>query len=257
MRWRGVVLPAEHGGWGLTLEPVVLGMAVAPGWAGAAVGLAAVMAFLARTPIKVVGGDLWRRRRSARFRSALVAASVYGTIAVGAIAAAVGVAQHRFWPPLAAAVPLVVIQVFYDLRGRGRRLVPEVGGPLGMGSVAAAIALAGGGEVIVAMGLWLVLGLRVVPSVLLVRAQLRRARGQEHREWPVHAVAGAAAAAAAVAAAAGVIPVLGAAAIGGTVGHGLLAMRRAPAPVVVVGIQQTVIGALVVAATVAGVRTGI
>ena len=36
--WRSVAIPTEHGGWGLTLEPVVLGLAVAPSLAGIALG---------------------------------------------------------------------------------------------------------------------------------------------------------------------------------------------------------------------------
>ena len=34
--WRSVAVPTEHGGWGLTFEPVLLGLIVAPSWAGAA-----------------------------------------------------------------------------------------------------------------------------------------------------------------------------------------------------------------------------
>ena len=39
--WRVVALPDEHGGWGLTAEPVLLGLLVAPSWAGLAIGAAA------------------------------------------------------------------------------------------------------------------------------------------------------------------------------------------------------------------------
>jgi hypothetical protein len=49
--WRAVVIPSEHGGWGLTLEPVVLGLLVAPSIAGLAIGVAAFLAFLVRTPL--------------------------------------------------------------------------------------------------------------------------------------------------------------------------------------------------------------
>ena len=52
-----MALPAEHGGWGLTLEPGLLGLLMAPSAAGVCVALAALVAFLARTPLKVVVVD--------------------------------------------------------------------------------------------------------------------------------------------------------------------------------------------------------
>ncbi|MCB0972737.1 MAG: YwiC-like family protein, partial [Acidimicrobiales bacterium] len=57
-----MAMPTEHGGWGLTLEPVVLGLLVAPSIAGTCIGLAAIVAFLARTPLRIVLVDLRRRR---------------------------------------------------------------------------------------------------------------------------------------------------------------------------------------------------
>ena len=60
---RSVALAAEHGGWGLTAEPVLLGLLIAPSWAGLALGAAAMTAFVARTPIKIGLGDLRRGRR--------------------------------------------------------------------------------------------------------------------------------------------------------------------------------------------------
>ena len=55
-------MPDEHGGWGLTAEPALLGLLVAPSWAGAALGIAAFLAFLVRTPLKLVLVDRWRGR---------------------------------------------------------------------------------------------------------------------------------------------------------------------------------------------------
>src|SRR5665213_893101 len=41
---RAVAMPTEHGGWGLTAEPVLLGLIVAPSIAGGAIGAAAIVA---------------------------------------------------------------------------------------------------------------------------------------------------------------------------------------------------------------------
>ncbi|MCB2224670.1 MAG: YwiC-like family protein [Actinobacteria bacterium] len=254
--WRGVAVPTEHGGWGLTLEPVALGLAAAPSVAGAALGVAALAAFLFRTPFKVAAGDRRRGRTLPRTRRAVRMALLYGTILAAAIATAVVTAEHAFWPPLAAAVPLMLIQAGYDVRARSRRLVPEVAGPAGIASVAAAIALAGGLAATAAWGLWLIAALRAVVAVVLVRAQLRRAKGQPYRTWPAHATAAAAALLALGAAAAGWVPWLGAAAIAALLPFGWWSLWRPPVRAVVVGWHQTVLGIAVVALAAVGVRTG-
>src|SRR3954463_11180737 len=64
VRVKTIALPTEHGGWGITLEPVVLGLLVAPTPAGVGLALATIGAFLARHPFKIVAGD---RRRGRRF----------------------------------------------------------------------------------------------------------------------------------------------------------------------------------------------
>ena len=256
-RLRGVVIPADHGGWGLTLEPVALGLAVAPSIAGAALGIAALAAFLFRTPFKTAAGDYRRHRHLARTRLAIRAATVYGLVLAVAVVVAIATTGNRFWPPLAAAVPLMMLQVGYDARNRSRRLIPEIAGPLAIGSVAAAIALAGGAAITVALGLWLVSGLRSIASILLVRAQLRRARQHPYKPWMVHTADLVVATAAVAAAAAGVIPWLGAAAIAMLTPFGFWSLQRPAVRAVVVGIQQTVLGAVVVMITVIGVRAGI
>ena len=67
---RSVALPAEHGGWGLTLEPGLLGLLIAPSVAGACIAAAAMVAFLARTPLKLAAIDRRRCRDLARTRLA-------------------------------------------------------------------------------------------------------------------------------------------------------------------------------------------
>ena len=61
--WRAVAVPSEHGGWGLTLEPVLLGLLVGFSWSGVAIGLATFLAFLVRTPLKLALVDRRRQRR--------------------------------------------------------------------------------------------------------------------------------------------------------------------------------------------------
>lgn len=256
-RIRDVAIPPDHGGWGLTLEPVVLGLMVSPSATGIALGTAALAAFLFRTPFKIVAGDFRRGRSLPRTGPAVAAAALYGTILLTAVAVAIITADHWFWPPLAAAVPLMALQVAYDIRSRSRRLIPEIAGPIGIGSVAAAIALAGGASMELSLGLWLIVALRSIASVVLVRAQLRRARQQPYGEQGVHLVDLGAAAAAITAAAFGVVPWLGAVAISLLTPYAWWSLWRPAVRAVIVGTQQTILGAVVAILTAIGTRVGI
>ena len=71
--WRPVVIPAEHGGWGFMLEPVLLGLLVAPSPAAGLFALATIAAFLLRHPLKLTLAD---RRRG--LRTAAHAACAHG-----------------------------------------------------------------------------------------------------------------------------------------------------------------------------------
>jgi hypothetical protein len=175
--WKSVALPVEHGGWGFLVEPVALGLALAPSRAGLALALGAVAAFLARHPLKLVLTD---RRRGVRYpRTALAEgfAVAYAGLAVAFLALALWLARTPFALPLVLAAPVGLLALAYDARGRSREALPEAAGAVALGASAAAIALAGGAPTRIALGAWLLLGLRAVASVLYVRARLRLDRG--------------------------------------------------------------------------------
>lgn len=58
--------------------------------------------------------------------------------------------------------------------------MPELAGTIGVGAMAAAIALAGGAATAVAVSLWSVAGARAVAAIPFVRLQLRRLKSQSH-----------------------------------------------------------------------------
>jgi hypothetical protein len=250
---RAVALPTEHGGWGLTAEPALLGLLVAPSWAGVALAAAAMVAFLARTPLKVALVDRWRGRRLPRTRLAeRVAAAELAVLAV-LVAVAFAAAAGAFWVPMALALPLVGVELWFDMRSRSRRLVPELAGSVGIAAVAAAIVLADGGDARLAAGLWLVVGARAVASLPFVRVQLARAKGRPHRVAgsDLAQAAGLALGAVAVALDGRLVAGLGALAV--VAAAGVVGVRRPPPPAVVLGVRQTALGLAVVAATAAGV----
>lgn len=247
--WRAVALPSEHGGWSLTAEPALLALIVAFSWPGLALAVAALLAFVARTPLKLVLVDRWRHRWLDRSRLALRIFIAESVLLVALAVAAVAGTDHRFWVPFAIAAPLVALELWYDMRSRSRRLIPEIAGTIGIGSIAAAVALAGGESNVVSYGLWCVVAARSVAAIVYVRCQILRSHSRPAPRW--HSDIGQIAALVAVLIgwsldAVPLAAVLAIAALGAFNAFGL---SRPPPRVVVIGVQQMVFGLIVVAVT--------
>lgn len=242
-------MPTEHGGWSLTLEPVLLGLLVAWSWPGLALGAAAMLAFLARTPLKLVLVDRWRGRWLTRTTlAAQVAAMEVLVLAALGVAATSGGDKRFLWPLLAAA-PLVVIELWFDMRSRSRRLLPELAGTVGISSVAAAIALADGAETSLALGLWVIVAARGTAAIPYARTQVFRTRGRPHQLWHSDLAQVLAGVAATVTWLAGAIPIPAALAIVAVAVFNIGAVRAAPPPAKIIGLQQMFFGIAVVLVT--------
>ena len=252
--WKAVAIPSEHGGWGLTGEPIALGLLLVFSWAGVAIGAAAMLAFLARTPLKLAMVD--RRRHRELERSALArrigSAELIVILALGG--AALLAAGWHWLVPVAVALPLFAVELWYDVRSRGRRLVPELCGAIGMGAVAAAIIVAGDGNVRLAVAAWMILAARTIGAIPFIRTQIARLhRGEASTRssdlFQLLAIA--------VAAAAAVVDpdvVLGSLAVVVIVALHLVWVRRSPVPPAkVLGIRQMALGFGLVAVTAIGV----
>jgi hypothetical protein len=251
--WRAVAIPSEHGGWGLTLEPALLGLLVAPSIAGAALGIAAFLAFLVRTPLKVVLVDRHRHRELERDRLARRVVAAELVVLVAMVAIAFARAGAEWVVPFAIALPLFGIELWYDARSRSRRLTPELCGAVGICATAASIALAGGEGDALAFALWLVLAARAAASVPFARVQVQRLHGTppSPRTSDIAQLAGVVVATVAVlvddAVLAGSIAVVAVALV-------QFAWSRGPArPAIAVGMSQLGFGLAVVAATAIGV----
>ncbi len=251
---RSVAVPTEHGGWSLTLEPAVLGLLVEPSAAGLALAGVALTAFVARTPLKIALVDRLRKRRLGRTRLAERVAGVELAIAAVLLMLAAVTAEQAFWWPLAIAAPLVAIELWYDIRSRSRRLVPELAGSVGVAAVAAAIALAGGGDALVAAGQWCVAGARAIAAIPFVRVQLRRMKEQPHKVLTSDGAQLVAAMAGAVGYALDAVPLTGMIALIALAAVHIAQVRLPPPVVAALGAQQVVLGLSVVLTTALGVR---
>ena len=97
-----------------------------------------------------------------------------------AVAVAVALAGWTWLVPMVIAAPLIAVEFSFDIRSRGRRLIPELCGAVGISAVAASIVIVAGQDGGLAAGLWLVLAARAVGAIPFVRVQivrLRRGRG--------------------------------------------------------------------------------
>jgi hypothetical protein len=251
--WRTVAVPSEHGAWGLTLEPVLLGLVVAPSRAGALLGVAAFLTLLVRTPLKLVVVDARRDRWLDRSRLALRFAVGELVVLVGLGVVAVWAAGWSWLVPVGVAVPLVGVELWFDVRSRGRRLIPELCGSVGIASVAAALVVAGGRSAGLAIGTWLVLSARAAGAIPFVRVQIARLH---RRRASIRSSDGMQAVAIAVGAVAVLIDRRMAAAFAGLVVLAVLHVvwvRRPPIAAKVLGMRQMMLGVGLVAVTAAGV----
>jgi hypothetical protein len=155
--------------------------------------------------------------------------------------------------PVVVAMPLVVVEMWFDRRSRSRRLVPELCGAMGIAAAVAAVVMAGGETARLAFGLWLVLSARAVASIPFVRIQIARLR---HGNGSV--------AASDAAQLIGVVIAAGAVILDGRLVAGLVAVvglaalqsrwaRQAPVTAKMLGVRELLLGLAVVAITSLGV----
>lgn len=185
---RPLALPSEHGGWGFLFEPIALALLVAPSGGGALIAQAFIFAFLARQPLRLALQDALRGKAYPRTKWCRLFAAGYAAGAAASLAGAIAAAGWSTLLPLALAAPLGLVQVVYDAKNRSRVLLPELCGAVAMSSSAAAIAIAGGLSASTAFTLAGVIVARSIPSIVYVRALLRRAHGQSASSWPVLAL---------------------------------------------------------------------
>jgi hypothetical protein len=254
--WKTVALPAEHGGWGFLVEPMVLGLVLAPSAAGVCLALAALAGFLARHPLRLRLSDRRKRVRYPRTALAERFLAGYAGLALLLLAAALALAPAPFWPALAVAAPIGLAALAFDALGRSREVLPEAAGAIALGASATAIALAGGAPASLAWGAWALLALRALTSVLYVRARIRLDRGLAAGPRAVLAAHAAALAVAAGLASAGWAPWLAPAAFFVLFARAAwrLSSRRRPVRPQTLGFQELACGLLTLALLATGYR---
>jgi hypothetical protein len=167
-----VFLPREHGSWFLVLEPLALGLLIAPSWAGGALAAATLAGFFARRPLKPACAPVHSvRRQVARetvvMWSALAVAGLFEAVVLGG--------AWALWPLVPAAM-LGGWFLSLELQGENRAAEAEVTASAACAFVPAACATLAGASITTALVLAVLALARSVPTVLVVRASLRGRR---------------------------------------------------------------------------------
>jgi hypothetical protein len=257
MTLRSVAFPTEHGGWGFTFEPILLGLLVTPTATGWELGVAATAVFLARRPVKLFATDLVRRRWLDRSTTALSVAVLYVLLAAAGAVGAFVTRKGPFWWPLLAAVPFALVSLRADAYSKNRGLVPQLAGAIAMGSTAAAITMGGGLDWVVSFGLWGVLAARDVAAIVLARGMVRRFKEKDVAHRPILLIQVAAILATLCLVLAGAAPWLSVVAMVLLGAVSVVSLHRPPVPAKRVGWTQMAVGMMVVLVTAVGVRLGI
>ncbi len=180
VRLKSVALPVEHGSWGFLLEPLVAGLAIAFSLGGVWIALMTIGAFLVRQPLKVLIIDRLGLKVRERARAALAFLAIYGAVSTAGLIGAVASIGWQPLLPFVIVLPFAVYQIYCDASRQGRQLVAEVIGAVSISASIAAIALSDGRSWPVAVALWLIFVLRLVPSILYVRNRLLLEKGKQY-----------------------------------------------------------------------------
>lgn len=168
-----LTLPKEHGSWSLALEPMALGMLVAPSAAGGALVCAAVAGFFLRRPFKLVLAS----KPDPRIPLASVVVITLLTLAATSLLLAVDLGGVKnLWPLIPAAIAGAGF-AWFDSRNECREGTAELCGAVAFGVLPAAFARLAGWSITESAALALVMLVRSVPTVLFVRTYLRRNKG--------------------------------------------------------------------------------
>ncbi|MEO6001938.1 MAG: YwiC-like family protein [Opitutus sp.] len=168
-RFPDLMMPKEHGSWSLALEPVALGLIIAPSIGGAWLAVAVIAGFFARRPLRIAlqEHDLTRRD------DAVTALALCATVALVAFSLALVDSGTRWTIWLVPTFLAGAIFLFFDLNNHGRAEAAEIAGAAAFGSLPAAFVAIHDGSASIAIAAALVMLARVLPAVVGVRAILR------------------------------------------------------------------------------------
>jgi len=142
-RHRALILPREHGAWGLLLVPIITGAGVAFRECSHIFPLillsaAALALFWLRTPAEsLLGTSVMRAQTTEESRTVKLAIVVLGGVAAGALCALLWAGKNAdLWPLGAFVAAAFIAQSLLKKLGRGARMLSQIVGTIGLTAAA-------------------------------------------------------------------------------------------------------------------------
>ncbi len=175
---KNLLLPREHGAWGMLVEPLIVGLIAAPSLPGVVfVAVAAVAAFFARRPL-LLGFFNRAAKVDGSFAAARGLAIGLSLFALLLIAAAVPFAPKPVWllAAIATAAALGLVQLRFDIKKQGRSLPAELSGAFALAALAPMLVLVKTDAPDLALTLGLLVAAKQLAAITYIRLRLRAAR---------------------------------------------------------------------------------
>lgn len=177
--FKQTALPNEHGVWSFYLEPTLVALLLKPSWAALCYSLCALMVLLMAHPLVLLLGDIRRKRLYPRSHLAFRLCLVYGAIAALLFWLCLVLAPHySFLGVLLFSLALASRQFYLDIKGQARSLEAELWGSSALAALTTAMLWLSNAPIAVAVAAYVLLLGRNIPTIVYVRARLKRARAQ-------------------------------------------------------------------------------
>ncbi|OQX73005.1 MAG: hypothetical protein B6D61_13055 [Bacteroidetes bacterium 4484_249] len=171
------MLPQSHGSWAFVLEPLVLALWVAWSFNGLMLFIGALFAFLSHQPIRTLIAHGYQR--TVFIVSFVIVSMAAFFILYFIVNTDVSINWRLFF-----AIFLLFIFLFIDLSGKAKSLVGELIVPFAISIMAASIFLVQKQSIVLSFAFLLVLLSRSLPTVFLVRTQIRVFKNKRYSNIP-------------------------------------------------------------------------
>ena len=176
-----ILFPHEHGSWGLTLEPLILGLLIAFSPNGLFLALASFLFFLAHQPVRIFFGN----NKSLLNQAALIGMLYLAIAAVCLILSFNNSAILNFVPFVFALLLMsvfLIVELTISRSDFGARLIA----PIAIDLIAVSIVLIGGMNLFNTLSFFVIIAARSVQSSFYVHEQLKRFKKKEFKTGYVY-----------------------------------------------------------------------
>jgi hypothetical protein len=174
-----VAMPAEHGGWSFLVEPIALGILVAPRLISLVIAGFYLSAFFLYQPLRPLWADISKARVTPRGHTALYAVMFFGGVALVCLVVML-MTEWRVIIPLMIFAVLGATQFIWSARAGQRTLLREFIAAAAVATSVMAMAVAANTSYVFVGLLWLIMLSRAASTLFHIRQFLYFQRGKPH-----------------------------------------------------------------------------